>query len=83
MKKTLQIPGLPEIEITSRAECEKADWLVCMRKGEEPGGFDDNVEDVCVLCGTAVVHRPYMPKAPKRICMKCAIAEMTRKGPES
>jgi hypothetical protein len=45
--------------------------VVCMPASSVDDTFPDNVHTVCALCGTPVVHRPYVPKKPPKICMPC------------
>lgn len=65
-----------KIKVVSQKEAEKVCYVVC--------GFDrhqdDDIETVCVLCCKAIVHRPYAPKKPKKICLDCAIKTGLLKG---
>jgi len=65
----------PEVEVVSKDEAERADYVVCARTEDLPPGgyFPDDVHTVCVACNTAIQHRPYMPKAPRKICLQCAL----------
>lgn len=62
--------GKLEIEARSMEECEKADIAVCVTLGT-PTPFRDNVLAICADCGTPIIHRPYMPKRPRKVCIKC------------
>lgn len=59
-----------DLEVHSEAECEQCSMVVCAPTGY----FPDDVHTVCAQCGTAIVHRPYAPKAPPKVCLRCATA---------
>lgn len=61
-----------EVEVGTEAECEQAAFCVCAT-ADFVSPFTDNVRTVCAGCGTAIVHRPYAPKAPPKICARCAV----------
>ncbi len=58
-----------EVDVASEAECEQAQFCVC----GSVGYFPDDVHTTCAGCGTAIVHRPYAPKAPPKVCPRCAV----------
>lgn len=60
------------IPIVSDEEAEAADFVVCCT-ADMPSLFDDNVSTTCAECGTAIYHRPSIPKKPKKICIECAL----------
>lgn len=66
------------IKIVSEEEANKADFVVCCRTGT-PSHFTDNVVDVCAHCGHGIYFRPYIPKAPTKICINCAADLATAK----
>ncbi len=59
--------------IVGAEEAETADAVVCLRKADDPGVFQDNLTGLCNDCGAEVVFRPSAPKAPIRICLRCAM----------
>lgn len=59
------------IQIVSDEEAEKADFVVCALLG--PTEFADNQTGVCQDCGCAIMFRPYVPKAPAKICLACML----------
>ena len=63
------------MKIASPAECEEADYVICVRFGT-PTPFRDNVLDVCCACGQPIIHRPYVPRHPPKICVQCAAAKI-------
>ena len=69
MKAT--VAGIP-IEIVSGQECEKADWWVCV-PWSTPARFPNDIRGTCCACGMAVRHRPYAPKKPPKICVRCVV----------
>ena len=46
--------------------------IICVRKKDDPGTFDDNVERRCLTCGMPVIVRPYMPAHIECVCLDCA-----------
>jgi hypothetical protein len=63
-----------EIPVVSNEEAEEVDFVVCSRVGPSP--FSDNLESTCSFCGAAIMHRPYIPKKPPKICLECAVERM-------
>lgn len=68
-RRTVNIHGL-KVAIASDKECEAADFVVCAH-ATIPLYFADNVTGPCSECGDLLQWRPYMPKKPPRICMRC------------
>lgn len=62
---------LKGVKIGTEDECEGCHFVVCGSKSF----FDDDVKTTCSHCGTPIVHRPYSPKSPPKICIKCAILQ--------
>ncbi len=58
------------MKVVTPEEAERADFVVCIRKGE-PSPFTDNLEGECAWCGHAVAFRPHAPKNPPRVCGAC------------
>jgi hypothetical protein len=71
--------GGHRVEIRDEAECEEAKFVVCVRAHDDPGTFTDNVHTICTGCGTEIIHRPYAPKTPPKICMDCMVKFERRK----
>jgi hypothetical protein len=67
--------GGVRVEIATEEECEAATVVVCGPDSH----FPDDVHTLCAFCGAGVVHRPYAPKAPPKICITCAAAMAARK----
>lgn len=67
---------LPDVTIVSDEEAETADCVVCML-ADYPTPFSDNVFTVCADCSSAIQHRPYAPKKPRKLCIDCAMARVT------
>ncbi|HEU01315.1 hypothetical protein LCGC14_0795550 [marine sediment metagenome] len=58
--------------VGTTAECEEADFVIC---GVD-SFFDDDIHTKCSHCGAAIVHRPYVPKTPRKICVACCKLQM-------
>jgi len=58
--------------VATPEECEKADVVVCARKGT-PTPFTDNLEAPCSVCGAILIHRPHAPTRPPKMCIECAM----------
>lgn len=69
MSDTKIIDGIPGT-VVSEAECEAADYVVCGPTSH----FADDVHTTCSSCDAAIVHRPYAPLRPPKICVECFIA---------
>jgi hypothetical protein len=77
------IDGLP-VEIVSDDEAEKAAFVVCVFAGQESEGFKaSNVSANCADCGSPIVHRPHAPKAPPKICVRCAFKRTALSNPST
>lgn len=68
---------LSKIRVASKEECEQADVVVCGPTSH----FGDDIHTFCSRCGADVVHRPYVPKKPPKICMACATLMSKEKAP--
>ncbi len=71
MAEYIQV-GNDRIQVVSDEEAAKADFVVCCT-ADMPSPFTDNVMATCAFCATAIIHRPYMPKEPLKICIECAM----------
>ncbi len=60
------------VTIGTDEECEACEFVICGPKSF----FDDDVHTTCANCGAAIVHRPYVPTAPTKICMDCAALQI-------
>jgi hypothetical protein len=67
-------PRLATVRMVSDEEAERAAYLVCCRKVDDPGAFDDDLTGHCVSCRSVVIFRPSSPKTPPRLCLQCAAA---------
>lgn len=65
-REHLTIGGLDAI-VGTPEECEQATFVVC---GPE-SHFADDVHTTCAYCQMPIVHRPYVPVTPPKICMRC------------
>jgi hypothetical protein len=50
--------------------------LVCMRL-PDVSGYPDNLTGLCAACRRGIYHRPRTPPAAVKLCVQCAIAELT------
>lgn len=58
-----------DVSIVSSGEAlEQVSYVVC----GDVSNFPDDVHTRC-SCGAAIVHRPYAPKKPPKICLNCYI----------
>lgn len=64
------------VKFVDDQEAEKASVVVCMPLG--PSTFDDNEEGECSMCGRKIMFRPYVPKAPPKICLVCAFEHIDK-----
>jgi hypothetical protein len=62
------------IKVASLAECEAADYVICVRLAGYSGTFTDNCQGPCSRCGETVIWRPYVPLRPPRICLECMVS---------
>jgi hypothetical protein len=71
--------GPIEANVVSNEVAETADIYVCA-DWDGPVYFTDDLKASCAMCRRAVRHRPYGPKRPMKLCMKCGLgwAEATR-----
>ncbi len=70
---------LPHLRSGTDEELEAADLVVC-NPTTEPRFFTDDISTTCADCGTAIYHRPSMPKRPKKVCISCAVRRSKDKG---
>jgi hypothetical protein len=67
---------IPLPRVVTLAEAESVDCVVCV--GMENGlVLEDNVITQCASCGGTIQHRPDAPAKPKKLCMPCAVSQMT------
>lgn len=71
----------PKVLPEAFSEAEACDLVVCGLAGDS--SFTDNVFTSCAICGTAIMHRPYAPKKPLKVCMRCAVERAERGMPEA
>ena len=50
---------------------EQSDLVVCVL-ASSPVYFPDDVRRLCAGCGTAIRHRPYVPKRAPKVRVLCA-----------
>lgn len=76
MKKrpTVNIGGIEAIVATPE-ECEAVSFVVC----GSVSYFADDVHARCAYCDTPIVHRPYVPLTPPKICIACLLSIETKK----
>lgn len=67
-RDTVNIGGLKAI-VGTPEECEAASFVVC----GAVSFFSDDIHTICSSCGEAIVHRPYVPITPPKICVPCMI----------
>lgn len=74
--KTFNFHGLT-IHVRSLEECAKSDYIVCASVNQVPADSPlhqlqpPNRITACAICATPIYMRPYMPTAPKTICVEC------------
>lgn len=78
MNRKIEIYGLP-VEVVSEEEAEKSSMVVCMPSWA-PSPFDDNVIAQCADCHCEIIHRPYAPKTPPKVCVPCAMKRLDAEG---
>jgi hypothetical protein len=72
--ETFTMMGGLRVKVADEAECEQATFVVCAPDAPElAASFPDNVHTRCAFCDAAVVHRPYVPKRPPKICIDCLL----------
>jgi hypothetical protein len=64
--------GESKFFIVDSDEAERASLVVC----GPVSYFDDDVHASCADCGTAIVHRPYAPTTPPKVCLGCATSRL-------
>lgn len=69
--RKVEIGGL-KMTVVSDAAAEKAEMVVCM-PADFQSPFSDNLVAACAQCGTAIIHRPHVPKRPAKVCIHCAM----------
>jgi hypothetical protein len=69
-----------DVEIASQQECEQASAVVCAVL-TTPLYFPDNLTGPCADCGDMLQWRPHAPKAPPKLCMRCALCRVHAQGP--
>jgi hypothetical protein len=72
---TDSVPAHITLDVVDQAAAEACDAVVCVRIADMPVGHfpDDVIVDCALGCGFQVRHRPYMPKAPPKVCMQCGL----------
>ena len=58
-----------DVIIGTPEECEAAAFVVCGPISYYP----DDVHTLCSACGSPIVHRPYVPAKPPKICIPCVL----------
>lgn len=62
------IDGL-SVQVLDEAEAARVERVVC-------ASTSDRVDDVrthCGLCGAPIIHRPYVPALPMKVCVTCSV----------
>lgn len=72
--RTITIAGLT-VTVGTEAECEAVTAVIC----GPVSSFADDVHSFCAWCQTPIVHRPYVPRTPPKICLRCALTLATTK----
>ncbi len=60
------------VTVGTDEECEACEFVIC----GPMSFFPDDVRLSCSNCGETIYHRPYVPKRPTKICMKCAAHQL-------
>ena len=58
-----------DIRVATNDECDAVELVICGNVSH----FTDDVRTSCAACGAAIVHRPYVPARPPKVCMSCAV----------
>ena len=67
--------------VASPEMCETADYCLCLPASWAHAiYFNDNQHGRCSACGCAVMFRPYNPKTPKKLCIRCFTAKLESDG---
>jgi hypothetical protein len=64
----VEIAGI-KARVVDELEAETCSAVVC----GNTSFFADDVRATCSGCGAAIVHRPYVPKTPPKICHQCFV----------
>jgi hypothetical protein len=82
--KKIRIPGTKfEAELASDEECEKVQWVLCMRRGDGDCSmsFIPQIPDArCSSCQHRVWRDARGPKLPPSLCLECATLGGVLKG---
>lgn len=65
-----------KIRVAPEEECEKADYVVCGKPGFSL--FEDDIHTTCSKCGAEIIHRPYAPVKPPKICLECLFVHIEK-----
>jgi hypothetical protein len=65
------------VDVVEDAEAEHCHFVMC----GPASFFPDDVHTLCAFCGAGIVHRPYVPAKPPKICIACA--QSIAKGEQS
>jgi hypothetical protein len=66
---------LNPFEVVSIEDAEKADAVICA-PADTPTPWPDNVRTTCHDCDTPIIHRPYIPAQPMKLCFACGMQRM-------
>lgn len=66
------------LHVKSDEDLEDCQLVLCVKAADDPGYFTDNVHANCAGCGVEVIHRPYMPVKPLKMCFDCAMGMMEK-----
>jgi len=68
-----------KLKIGTQEDGEDCDYVVCIR-ATNPLAFPDNLVSTCCKCGCTIQYRPHAPKTPAKMCVECAISDMSVSG---
>lgn len=69
------------IRVASKEHAEACDFTVCLPASwAHCAYFADNEHGRCSRCECAVMFRPYVPKRPKKLCMRCFALRLEESG---
>ena len=74
--KEMEIAGI-KVTVQTDAECDKADWWVCVRKNEDypRSPLATAVVGECSKCQHPIWFNPRAsPTGPRKICVECMLA---------
>ena len=63
-------------EVVTTEEAAQATFVIC----GPVSYFPDDVHTLCAYCGAGIVHRPYIPAGPTKICMACMVKTTQGQG---